>query len=313
MVNLASLLEQGYTSAGVDRQGAFDLYEKAADKGNRIAREKVCVAYLLGEGRPLNVSKGMGYCNTLSEDSPAALFAGGFDYDNGVSGPRDDGKALTLYSKAGHVGSGEAMDAIGRKALALNRPDLARKWFRQGVFLGAADAMDHLAVMAEGGQGGPVDKAEAYWLYVNAARRGNVHAKAWVDALPAKTEPLDRSSIISRADGVEEGAITVTTQEKDGPHSQAYTLSRMISLFTGFYPAAARDDAVGGDVLVHCYVNADHVVDVCIVEYEYPIGYSFGGFAQTFFDEHLSVAAVDTGGKPTANTVFILGFNWKLN
>ena len=161
MADMAHLLEEGSMGVTADRAAALDLYEKAADKHQRLAQRKMCVAYLLGEGRPHDVVKAMSYCNALGIKDPVGLFWAGYDYEMGLSGPKDEQSAYILYGDAVKLGSGEAADALGRKALALKRPDVARQWFRRGVYLGSASAMVHLAAMTEAGEGGPADADEA--------------------------------------------------------------------------------------------------------------------------------------------------------
>ncbi len=309
MAALGAILEYGYGTTGLDRAGAFDLYEKAADKGSGIGRQKMCVAYLLGEGRPVNISKGMGYCNLLSTKDPAALFGGGYDYANGISGPKDEGLAMAAYIQAGKLGNGEAMDAIGRKVVELGKPDVARKWYRQGTILGAADAMDHLAAMFDSGEGGDVDKAGAYWLYVNAARRGNPHAAAWVAALPESTKPLERVNLYN----AEKAMIMETVTDTHGTHNRPFNLSTLGSSLSRYYPGAAIAGRIDGTVMLHCYIDGNHRMDICLVQNEYPVGYAFGPIMMVVFDKPLTVVDQDTDGRPTAHTVMPIIFNWSVN
>lgn len=309
MAALGAILEYGFGTTGLDRTGAFDLYEKAADKGSVIGRQKMCVAYLLGEGRPVNVSKGMDYCNVLGVKDPAGLFGGGYDYANGISGPKDEGLAMAAYIQAGKLGSGEAMDAIGRKVVELGKPDLARKWYRQGAILGAADAMDDLAGLFERGEGGEVDKAGAYWLYVNAARRGNAHALAWVAALPESSRPLERVNLYN----AEKAMIMETVTDKQGSHTRPFDLRTLGPALSRYYPGAAVEGHIDGTVLLHCYIDGDHDMDICLVQNEYPAGYAFGPIMMAVFDKPLSVVDQDTEGHPTAHTVMPIIFHWTVN
>ncbi len=303
IADLGALLEQGDVDGDIDRAAAFDLYERAADRGHKAARQKMCVAYLLGEGRPVNVAKGMPHCNALGAKDPAGLFGGGFDFEHGISGPADPDLAAAVYLEAGKLGSGEAMDALGRRALELNLPDAARKWFRHAVFLGSVDAMDHLAAMAEAGQGGPADPQEAYWLYVNAARHGNAHAATWLAGQPVLPEPLDRVSPLAHGKTL----ISEVVTDKEGTRSVPFDLWHSGSSLANYYPSPG----VNGSATIHCYINAAHEVDVCIRQREYPLGFGFGWLISALFDGKLVAADQDGNGRSTANTVFTVSLNWE--
>ena len=308
MVDYAGLLEQGNVDHAPDLAGALDLYENAADLGNKTAIRRMAIAYMLGEGRPVNLTKAFAYSDKLSDKEAVALFGAGYDYENGVSGPKDQGHAIAAYMLAAKAGSGDAMDAIGRLALGQGHPDVARSWFRRGVFFGSADAMDHLAVMTEAGQGGSVDKALAYWLYVNAARRGNVHAGAWVAAQNPTPEPLPVADL---REGAKEMAITRSYGTPGHMHSEPLNPAALGSMLQGHYPSEALDSHVDGRATIHCYVNAAHEVDACIIEREFPIGYDFGQILGELYEGQLTVADTDAAGRPTANTVFALTLAWR--
>ena len=312
MINLAALLEYGDEQYSPDRAAAFDLYEKAADKGDHVGQAKMCVAYLLGEDRPKTVAKGMTYCNGLDDKDGVALWAGGYDYQNGISGPKDDTRATNLYLEAVKAGSGEAADALGREALDLGKPDIARQWFRHGVFEGSADAMDDLAKMVEAGQGGPQDKTEAGWLYVNAARLGNGPAHEWLTALASPIEPLPLL-VLERHGRVT--AITETYKDKAGTlHTLSLDKLQLGRSLENYYPpAAAMQDHVDGSATMGCYVGADHRVDVCLIRHEFPPGYGFGRVLEQIYDGQLTLSDRDVAGQPTDHSVFALTLAWELS
>lgn len=311
MINLAALLEYGDEQYRPDRAAAFDLYEKAADKGDHVGQAKMCVAYLLGEDRPKNVAKGMNYCNGLDDKDGVALWAGGYDYQNGISGPKDDAHATSLYLDAVMAGSGPAADALGREALDLGKSDIARQWFRHGVYQGSADAMDDLAQMVEAGQGGPQDKAEAGWLYVNAARLGNAHARGWLASLPATIEPLPLLVLQRKGKAT---AITETYKDKAGTtHTLSLDTLQLGRSLEGYYPpVAALLDHVDGSATLGCYVGADHRVDACLIRREFPPGYNFGRVLEKIYDGQLTLPDQDIAGQSTAHSVFALTLVWQL-
>lgn len=306
-VAYATLLEQGRYGVAPDLAGAFDMYQLAADNGDVLSREKMCLAYLLGEGRPRDLAKGMSYCNKLSEKDATGQFSIAYDYDHGVSGPADKDMAMSIYAEAGKTGSGDAMAAIGQAALTAGKPDAARAWFRRGVVLGSGDAMDGLAALFESGTGGSADASEAYWLYANAARRGNAHAMAWLAARPS-AQPVQRIVIL----GGQDSRITQTVADKAGTHVEPLDVVKLGRQLADYYPTAAVMNQIEGSATVHCYVNTGHEVDVCLLEDEAPQGYGFGNILLAIFNGKLDVAETDDHGLPTANGVFVFNFAWKL-
>lgn len=302
----AARLEQGDYYHAPDRVAALDLYEKAADRGNKVAQQKICIAYLLGEGRPVNVDKGLDYGAALGKRDPVGIFSAGFDYETGASGPKDMDRARAAYIEAGKHGSGDAMDALGRLSLADGKPEAARHLFREGTYLGSADAMDHLASMVEKGEGGPMDAAEAYWLYVQAGLHGNAHAAAWVAALPVDTQPLNRAIMIKNKAYTR---ITRTWIDNGPRNTQTFTLVSFLQTLAQL-PWLANSDNITGTVTMYCYVGADSVVDACVVSSETPPGYHFAAMVEWLFDSHLVLDAQDVAGQPTAHSVFAFTVNY---
>ncbi len=310
MANAASLLEQGNETDAPDLDKAYDFYERAADLNDPLGREKACLAYLLGEGRPVNPAKAMGYCNKLDDKDAAGLFSAGFDYDHGLSGPRDEKTALTFYAQAIKQGSGEAMDAIGQKALAAGNLTGARLWFRQATVAGSADGMAHLAAMTVMGQGGDPDAAEAYWLYVNAARRGNADAIRWVAALPPTVQPLDRVVLVR----AKQSLMTETVVDKAGvSHVQPFDVLKVFGNVTDYLPPEVMQQRISGRVQIHCYIDGKNQVDACITEQEFPVGHGYGPIMATLFNGRIAVADRDVDGHPTAHGVMVLSFAWNMN
>ncbi len=304
MISLAALLEDGVTTSGFDRAGALDLYEQAADNGSNVGRRKMCVAYFLGEGRPVDRHKGASYCNLLPQNDATHLFAFAYDTEHSQATGGGNDAILATYIEASKLGSADALDALGQKALALAAPVAARNWFRQGAALGSADAIDHLAVMAEAGQGAEADPDEAYWLYVNAANRGNAHARAWVAALPADRQPLGRMTFDENA-----AFLTETTKGDKGPHVDHLNLTQVAQALASVYPEGLKE----AKITVHCYVGAAHNIDLCLPERQLPPGTDFTQSLNWLFYRTLTVSDTDTNGRSTAHTIMPLAFNWVMD
>jgi TPR repeat protein len=307
--DLATLYEQGDNAGPIDRAGALDLYERAADEGDPVGREKICLAYLLGQGRPKNAAKAMPYCNALGENHPVGLFSVGYDYQHGLSGPADEAMAMALYIKAVPLGSGDAAYALGEKALALGKPQAARIWFKQGVYLGSADAMDRLAAMIEAGDGGPLDELEAGWLYAHAAERGNAHAAGKVEAA-TNARPLTGIAFTNASGAAT--ALVHTYSDNKGTHEEKIDMSVLVQTLTNHFPANALDADVEGRAMLECYIGADQALDVCVVRREFPLGYGFGPTIMAFFKGRVSVAPEDVAGQPTRNRLVKMLIRWQL-
>lgn len=311
--NYAIKLQQGRPGLPADPAGALDYYEQAADKGDPYGRQKMCVAYLLGEGRPVNAAKGSGYCAKLNDTDPVKVFGGAFDYDHGLSGPKDEAAALSLYQDAAKGSNGDAMDIIGAKVLR-DHPEkaaVARSWYRHAAMEGSADGMDHLAAMVEAGQGGPADADEAYWLYVNAARRGNVHAKAWLAQHPSLT-PLRRVQVF-KALGEPQSLISVPVTDASGTRMVPLVWEDIKKRNDLLYPKSAAEDEQEGYANVHCYIRGDQHVDICLVQQEAPLGYGFGAGIQALFNTDVVIATKDIKDQPTAHAVFGFSAGWQVS
>ncbi len=305
LLDLATLKEEGDFQMPIDRAAALDLYQQAADKGERIAREKICMAYLLGEGREKDPAKAAPYCNPLGvTDDPAGLYWAAYDFQYGVTGPADEAQALSLYAQAAQKGSGDAAVVLAKKAVELGKPDMARQWLRRGVYLGSADAMDGLAVMVETGQGAPADTDEAQWLYRNAAQRGNVHAAG--KAVPGPE--LSGFGFMSSKDHPVSFTHTIaagksTREEKLDPQT-------LIRDLAGHFPTSAINGNVSGLSSLECYVTGDHAIDACIVTHEFPLGVGFGATLEALFDGHMVISDTDGQGNPTAHRVLRQTIRW---
>ena len=302
MVYLATLKEQGDEVGEPDLAGAYDLYEQAAIHGNPDAIKKMCLSYLSGEGRPKDVVKASGFCNKIDEKDPVILFWGAYDYQYGLSGPKDIGAAETLYKQAYEDGSGEAADAIGQMAYQGGHLEAARSWYRKGAALGAIDAMDHLATMTEQGEGGVLDLIEANWLYDLAAQRGNAHAAAWIAAHSHLEVPISQL-----ADGKKEISLIHTY----GPDQKAETLSssRIATLLHtylgGMYPPG--NNLPYFYAYFECYVGPSRYVDLCLPTREFPTGYKVNRIMHAIWDGRITVPEYDVAGNRMAQSRFKAG------
>ncbi len=304
MANLATLLEQGDEMTPIDLTGAYDLYEAAAKRGNPVAVKKMCLAYLLGVGRAKDVKQASGFCNKVDGTDAVTFFWGGYDYQYGVTGPKDLDSAKAAYQEAFTNGSGEAADAIGQIAYDDGRFDVSRSWYRKGASLGSADAMAHLAGMLENGQGGRKDAVEAMWLYGYAAQRGNQQAQKWKQAHTGPEVPAADLGY-----GPSEITLTHTYGQGADQKTEPLTSSRLVTLMH------TRLDGIilpGGDYLYYyayfdCYVGVSREVDLCLTASEYPQGLGMGRILHAVWDGRITLPVIDAKGYPTAQSHFKSG------
>ena len=304
MTYLAMLKEQGDEIEPIDLAGAFDLYEKAALQGNPIAVKKMCLAYLLGNGQPKDVVKASGFCNKVDEQDAVTFFWGGYDYQNGVTGPKDIDSAKAAYQEAFVRGSGEAADALGRIAYDDGHLDAARDWFRRGASLGSVDAMDHLAGMVEEGQAGDKDPVEAVWLYGLAAQWGNRHAQDWLASHPHPEVP---ESVLAR--DKTEVTLTHTYLDAGQVKTEPLTASRLSVLMHKrlggiVHPGGATDYYYA---TFECYVRAARDVDLCVAAREFPLGFSMASILHAIWDGPIAAPEHDVRGNAMAQTRFRFG------
>jgi len=299
MMNLGSIMEQGDELAPTDLTLAYDLYEPAAKLGNPIAVKKMCLAYLLGEGRPKDVVKASGFCNKVDAKDAVTFFWGGYDYQFGVTGPVDIEVAKASYQQAFLGGSGEAADAIGQMAFAGGHFEAARSWYRKGATLGSADAMAHMAGMVAQGQGGVKDAVEAVWLYGLAAQRGNASAVAWRLAHPGPGV-----SSVNLGGGASDITLTHTYGQGAGQKTESLTTSRISTLMhsrlDGIIPSGS--DHFYYYAYFDCYVGISREIDLCVTSREYPLGYGIGGILHAVWDGRISLPERDAAGNPTAQS-----------
>ena len=304
---LASMVEHGDATHDPDPAAALDLYEKAANLGSAVGIGKISVAYILGEGRPRDPARALAFCDKLIDESPTALFARGYAAHEGVGEKVDLAAATALFTRAVDAGNGPAADMLGRDALAAGRLDEARNWFRKGVYRESVDALDDMAQMAESGQGGPQDTAEARWLYIAAAQAGNAHARTWVARHPDVAPP---PRLVLEKDKAIAGITETFTDAKGKPFTRPVDIEAVTMDFMGYYPPRAHAAHTGGYAAIECYVDAADKVDACWLRHEDPPGYGFARTIEQLYEGDITVAGTDAAGQPTAQHAFLMGIKW---
>jgi TPR repeat protein len=305
LFDLGSIYAQGSGGEAVNLERAYDLFEQASAKNEPRAQALLCINYLIGENRPANFAAAMRYCSKLKEKDPARMFASAYDYELGLSGPKDQAVALASHFDAAKLGNGESMNRLGVMLRDMpGKTEVARAWFRQGAMQGSASAMHNLAQMVATGQGGSEDKALAAWLYTNAARRGHAASKAWL-AAQASPAILPRVQLTDPKQTLLTENVTKNGKTRIRPFSFAKAAD--------MYPPAAVVTDTEGTATIHCYVSVTYRVEMCLPVIEFPVGFDFSNIQQMVLRGEVSASPNDVFGRPTAQTIFPVTFLWLMN
>jgi hypothetical protein len=116
------------------------------------------------------------------QETAAAQFHLGVQYEDGRGVPKDLGKAAELYQQAanqGHAGAQYNLGLLYEHGAGVAK-DLGKavELYQQAADYGDADAQNHLGLLYEDGQGVPKDLVKATELYQKAANQGNQTAIA---------------------------------------------------------------------------------------------------------------------------------------
>ncbi|GBC22521.2 kinase-like domain-containing protein [Rhizophagus irregularis DAOM 181602=DAOM 197198] len=133
----------------VDRQKAFELYEKAANLGNSIGLDNLGNCYDEGIGVNVNKEKAFElYQKAASLGNTSGINNLGYCYDYGVGTNIDKQKACELYQKAANLGNITAQYNLATMYVngdgALKNIDQAIYWFEKAAEQGDEDAQNKL-------------------------------------------------------------------------------------------------------------------------------------------------------------------------
>lgn len=304
-----------------DLETAFDWNLRAAGSGNALGvlegSLRLCQALIRGEGAPIDVARGVQYCEAaLPPDSAFLLWAHAHAEEAGAGQARDGQKALADYNTAAAAGVTEAMIDLGRIAhegVLMPRDDAAAlDWYLKAAQTHSLAAVEPLAQMYENGWGTAADVAAGDGLHRVAAAGGNAEARRWVDAHPQSAEApapwLDFKTLDATA-------VTATVVDQAGVSHTVNLLGAVQGIeMMENYPARAQDNEVSGAASIACRLTAQHKLDLCVITGEFPKGYGFGDAATRVvlrrdwtFPDH------DRAGRETAGRWLHLHFRWLLS
>lgn len=162
----------------------FPLFRKAAEEGNTEAMTSLGLAYLHGEGIPIQEDSAIKWLRKAAyADDPRGMTELGKAYVNGIGVDRNsDHHAKNWFEKAAATGYAEAMRDLGRlyaqgKGVPANGA-VALEWYVKAAKAGFTDAMVDAGLMYDQGEAVPRNMRQAMCWYRAAekvgARRGKV-------------------------------------------------------------------------------------------------------------------------------------------
>lgn len=214
----AAMVNRGFNARigrGQDRDTdlAFELYVRAANKGNLRGRTNLGNAFLLGEGVEKNPEEGVLWLRlAASMGWPHAINALGDAYLNGNGVDQNQNEAVELYRSAAGLGQTTAMANVGLAYLkgsgVAADPAVGLEWLERSRTLGNGFAPVYAGrfYLTGGGDVG-ADPSRARTLFEDATRRGNALgylelAKGWRDGLfdaPPNPETAFRNALLAEA------------------------------------------------------------------------------------------------------------------
>ncbi len=179
----------------------FALFRQAAMAGNAEAMTSLGLAYLRGEGTPVQADSGVHWLRRAArEDDLRGMTELGNAYYNRVGVDRDsDHLAKHWYQKAADRGYAEAMRNLGtlyREGRGVEKADgvAALEWYVKAARAGFVDAMVDAGTMYLEGLSVPRDERQAMCWYEAAADAGSKRGKGVLGIVDEKN--------LSKADDV---------------------------------------------------------------------------------------------------------------
>ena len=171
------------SSDPIDRKTAFDIFSKAARKGNSEAMLQSAECIARGIGVQKNPSGAVKfYIRAAQAGNMKAQYSLGSCYERGFGTDVDLKKAVEYYSMAAQQGHDDAQYALGScyakgKGIEQNM-QMAVYWYSEAVKKGNDKAGTALGICYENGQGGLTpDMDRAIELYTMSAEKGNYIAQ----------------------------------------------------------------------------------------------------------------------------------------
>lgn len=176
-----------------DYEGARDIAEAWAKKGDARAMAMLGVLYQRGLGVPADLNKAVDwYAQAAEKNDLGAQYSLAEIYLNGTLGEADMQRGRYWLEKAAAKGKPEAEHRLGLLAAGEQPPDwpAAAQWFGKAAAQGYVDSQYNLGVLYAEGRGVDQSKIKAGEWFAKAAVKGHADAA------------LDYGIMVFRGDGV---------------------------------------------------------------------------------------------------------------
>ncbi|CAB4379597.1 unnamed protein product [Rhizophagus irregularis] len=176
---LSQVIQNCRIGISIDKQKAFELYQKAADLKNAFGMNNLGNCY--EEGIGTNIDKKMAFQMTqMSADLGNAVGINnlGYYYEHGIGTDIDEKKAFELYRKAADLGNSPGMNNLGncyQDGIGIDIDEKkAFELYKKAAELGNSSGMNNLGCCYEHGIGTDIDEKKAFELYKKAVDLGDV-------------------------------------------------------------------------------------------------------------------------------------------
>ncbi|GBC02723.1 hypothetical protein RclHR1_04780010 [Rhizophagus clarus] len=187
-VFLLGIFNQVGIKINVDKQKAFELYQKAANLGNIYGITSLGYCYQHGIGTSINKQKGFElYQEAASIGSSRGMCNLAFCYGHGIGTSVNEQKAFKLYQKSANLGNICAINNLGTCYYDGIGIDIdkqkAFELYQKAANLGDSSAQYNLGLMYENGKEVKKDINQAIYWYNKSAEQGNQDAEDNLDIL----------------------------------------------------------------------------------------------------------------------------------
>lgn len=163
----------GTKGAQKNKAEAAKWFEKAANKGNAYAMNKLAAIYYFGNGVDKDINNAIKWFEKAASKKYArAMYNLGHIYFTKM----DHNKAIEWFEKAANKGHADAMCSLGYFYFLKGNLCEAIEWFKNAAYKGNTDAMRNLGIIYISGNGVEKDPGEAIKWFSKAIDKGDVTA-----------------------------------------------------------------------------------------------------------------------------------------
>jgi hypothetical protein len=173
-----------YNGIGIDinKQKAFELYEKAVELENNVAQFDLAIMHMKGKVVDKNHDKTFELSKKLAEkEYPGGITLLGYCHDMGIGTDSNIQKAFELYQKAANLGNICGINNLGcyyNHGIGINvNKQKAVELYQKAADSGYNIAQYNLALMYENGNGIKKDIAQAIYWYKKSAKQNYKNAQ----------------------------------------------------------------------------------------------------------------------------------------